>query len=723
MDTNTLPGRGIKPLLSLRKHYRISIVIWLAVVLAGLPVAWIKGKSYYYTESVFQVSPNYMKTLTADEEVEFQSNSQYREYVNHLSNTIRRYDVIGLALKKLREQQIDIQPKGMTERKFNEQLQKDLLIRAIPDTYMVRIGLQGPEKEALDEIVNAVMQAFLDVTKDEQIYGSADRLEALQATGQTLLGEISQLEAQRLELTEPLGLTTFGENTSNPYDGMLAQAREKLTAASIERIQAEATLQAFLQQRETPTTAGRSILDMRLQDNGLQALRNVIINRSEELSRLTAGLEDKHPAKQPALVEQAAIKERLQSREFEFDQAAFENIRNRLQASVQQSRQVEQDVLQKMQSIEGQAVDFARNFQLAMRLTNDIKKREQEYKDVRDRVIYLQNESQAIGFVRLVTPALPAITPMGVGKTKLLLMILVVATGLALVAPVALDMLDRRLYTVNDAEKLLGMPAAGWQIEITDLPSKLYAKEQTRRFASTLMRDKSRTGQGVFAFMALKSDERPMAAILDTAVELQRLGWRALVVDANSFKPSPLFRSDHFGLTDYLSGDVEATELLLQAYHHDDAVNVVGFGTQRAFGIQRLDRLKLLVEHWHSAYDFVLIDLPPLLLSADAELLVGALGQVFMVVEAQSVNKGEVSRAKRMLEKLDPEAVGLFVDNVPLFREPASGYLHEVMLETITKTSPKKFMTLPGLKLQYELLRVRWAIWRSRKPQPERKSS
>jgi succinoglycan biosynthesis transport protein ExoP len=131
----------------------------------------------------------------------------------------------------------------------------------------------------------------------------------------------------------------------------------------------------------------------------------------------------------------------------------------------------------------------------------------------------------------------------------------------------------------------------------------------------------------------------------------------------------------------------------------------------------------LLVEHWHSAYDFVLIDLPPLLLSADAELLVGALGQVFMVVEAQSVNKGEVSRAKRMLEKLDPEAVGLFVDNVPLFREPASGYLHEVMLETITKTSPKKFMTLPGLKLQYELLRVRWAIWRSRKPQPERKSS
>ncbi len=721
MDTSTLPGRGIKPLLSLRKHYRLSIVIWLVIVLAGLPVVWIKG-NYFYTESVFQVSPNYMKTLASDKEVEFQSNSQYREYVNHLSNTIRRYDVIELALKKLRDKQIDIQPEGMTERKFNEKLQKLLLVRAIPDTYMVRIGLEGADKESLDDIVNAVTDAFLETTKSEQIYGSSDRLQTLLATGENLRQEISQLEAQRLQLTEPLGLTTFGENTINPFDAMLAQAREKHTAASIERMHTEATLQAFLQQRETPASAGRSIQEMRLQDNGLQSLRNVVINRSEELSRVTAGLEDKHPAKEPALTEQEAIRKRLQSRESEFEQSAFENVRKRLVASVQQTQQVERDVLMKMQSIEGQAVDYARNFQQAMRLTNDIKKREQEYKDVRDRVNYLQNESQAIGFVRLVTPALPAITPMGVGKTKLLLLILLLASGLAVAAPVALDMLDRRLFTVNDAEKLLGMPAAGWQVEITDLPSQLYASEQTRRFASTLMRDKSRTGQGVFAFVALKSDERPMAAILDTAAELQRLGWRALVVDANSFKPSALFKSDQAGLTDYLSGAVAATELLQQLLHHDQAVDGVGFGGQGSFGIQRLDRLKLLIEHWRITHDFVLIDLPPLLLSADAELLIGALGQVFMVVEAQSVTKGEVSRAKRMLEKLDPEAVGLFVDNVPLFRGPGSGYMEAVMLETISKTPADKFMSLSSLKLHIELLRMRWVQWRFQKLQHGKKS-
>ena len=303
MDTSTLPGRGIKPLLSLRKHYRISIMIWLLVVVAGLPVAWIKGQSYFSAESVFQVSPNYMKTLSSDKEVEFQSNSQYREFVNHLSNTVKRYDVIQRALKKLRDANIEVQPKALSERKFIEQLQKLVLVRAIPDTYMVRIGLQGPEKEKLADVVNAITTSFLETTKSEQIFGSVERLEALNANSDKLQAEITQLETERVRFAEQLGLTTFGENVVNPYDSMLAQARERHTVAAIERAQAQASLQAFLQQRETPASGGRSLMEMRLQDTGLQALRNEVVKRSEELGRTTAGLEDKHPAKRPAQAE------------------------------------------------------------------------------------------------------------------------------------------------------------------------------------------------------------------------------------------------------------------------------------------------------------------------------------------------------------------------------------------------------------------------------------
>ena len=494
---------------------------------------------------------------------------------------------------------------------------------------------------------------------------------------------------------------------------MLVQAREKYTTASIDHVQAVAALQAFLKQRETPAAAGRSLLEMRQQDSALQLLRTEVIKRSEELTRTIAGLEDKHPAKRPALLELDVITKRLQARESGVDNSNFENVRKRLEASVLQTRQVESEVQLKMKAIENQAVTYARNFQSAMRITTEIHRRELDDKAVRERLDYLGSESRALGFVRLVTPALPAITPMGLGKTKLLLIVLLLASALALAAPVMLDMLDRRLYTVNDAEKLLDIPAAGWQMAVTDLPSQLYAREQTRRFASTLMRDKSRTGQSVFAFAAIKSGDRAMTVILDTAVELHQLGLRVLVVDANSFLPSAVFHPGHSGLTDYLADEAAVAQVIQKVAYHDAAVDGVGYGRQKNFGIQRLDRLKLAIDHWRAEYDFILVDLPPLLLSADAELLIGALGQVFMVLEAQAVSKGEVSRAKRMLEKLDPDAMGLFVDNIPFFR--GSGYMEQVVLETIGKTSMDTFMSLSSLKLQLELLSMRWVQWRMKR--------
>lgn len=712
MDTSQLPGRGIKPLLSLRKHYRLSALIWLLIALAGLPVAWIKGQSYYGAESVFQVAPNYMKMLATDKEVEFQSNSQYREFVNHLSNTVRRYDVVQRALKKLRDEKIDVQPKGLSERKYIEQLQKSLTVRAVPDTYMVRIGMEGPKKETLDKIVNAVTTSFLETTKSEQIFGSVERVEALQTNAKRLEDEIIALEARRVQYSEQLGLTTFSDTVLNPYDSMLAQARDKFTTASIERAHAEATLQAFLTQRETPSSAGRSLMEMRLQDNGLQALRNEVVKRSEELGRATAGLEDGHPAKKPALAEYDAINKRLQRSESEFEKAAFENVKLRLVGSLRQTQQVEAEIRLSLKKIEDQASEYAGNFQKAMRITSDIRKREQEQKEVRDRLNFLQNESGAIGFVRLVTLALPAETPMGVGKTKLLLMVFVLASLLALAAPVALDMVDRRIYTVNDAERLMGIPAAGWQFEGGDRSTQILAQEQTRRFASTLIRNKARSGMGVFSFSSIKTKGDAATVILDTAVVLQQLGARVLVVDANSFSPCPEYDTGAPGLSEFLSGAAHLEQIRQIVKRRDQELACVGFGSLLGSGIQRIDLLKKAIVEWSQQYEFVLVALPPLLLSADAELLIEALGQVFLVLEAQAVSKGEVTRAKRVLEKLDPAALGFFVTNIPVFQ--GGGYMKEVMVETLTKGTFANFMSLSNVRLQIELARARWVQRRHR---------
>ncbi|MDG4560518.1 MAG: hypothetical protein P9E88_04415 [Candidatus Competibacter sp.] len=714
MDINSLPGIGIKPLLSLKRHYRTSIVAGVVVVLLGLPVVWIKGQSSYVAEAIFQVSPTYMKNLESDKELELQSNSQYREYVNHLSNTVTRYDVLQRALNALKAEGIDTRPPALTERKYIEQLQKTVYVRAIPDTYMVRIGTEGRDKVHLDELVNAITTSFLETTKAEQIYGSSERLNTLRETAQQLRKDVAAMEAERMHLSEKLGLTSFGDNAQNPYDALLAQTRERHAVAEIDRWRAQAAYNTFISQREIPTDfAGRSLLEMRLQDNGLQALRNEVIKRIEQLNQVIAGLEDKHPARKPAVAEIKALTQRLQEQEAEFDRKTFENFRLRLVATLQQKVQVEQEIRKTLNQLEGQATEFATRFQQAMHLTKEIKERERRLQQIQDRLNYLDTERNALGFVRLVTPALPPETPMGLGKTKLLLGVIMAAFGLALAVPIGLDMLYPRIRSVNEAEKLLEIPSAGWQIRKEDLPTRLFAEEQTRRFVATLIRNRARSERHAFAFTSVKPGGGTTSIILDATRTLTNLGARVLIVEASAFAPFVGFDDLQPGLSDFLAGKTELAALPQTYVHQDCALQVVGIGTEHSSSLKRLDRLRQAVAEWSALYDYLLFDLPPILLSADAEMLVQIIGQVFLVVEAEAVTRGEVSRAKRLLQKIDPEAVGLFVNRVPLFR--GGGYMEEVIVETLTREKFGHFKGVVNWKLQWELLRARWAMRRKGK--------
>lgn len=708
MDTQSLPGIGIKPLLSLQRHWRLGIAVGILVILLGIPVVFIKGQSTYRAEGIFQVSPTYMKNLLADKELELQSNSQYREYVNHLSQTVIRYDVLERALEALAAEGIDPKPPALTRRRWIETLQRTIYVRPVADTYMVKVGLEGTEKQHLHSLINAVLASFHATSKAEQIYGSDERLQVLTETRERLSGEVAALEAERIELADALGLTTFAENVQNPFDAVLAQAREKATDATLMRAAAEAALAAFERDGEVPTEFGRSLMEMRLQDNGLQALRNEVVKRAEELGRTLAGLTPEHPAHAAASRELDEIRGRLAAAETAFDATTRANFRQRLATALAMRVQVERETTAMLKSLEDQASDYARRFQRAMRITAEIDKREEELLKVRDRLNFLQTEADALGFVRLVTPALPAELPMGLGKTKLALALLIAAFGAALVTPVALDLLDRRILSVNDAEKLMEIPAAGWQIERNDEATRLFGEEQLRRFAATLIRTRGRHQRQTYAFSALKSGAGVSTLVLDTARMLSELGHRVLVLEANAWNPAEPLAALRPGLSDWLDERADLDALPQTLLWQDRPLTAVGIG-DAGRGLRRLDRFRLALGHYASRYDFVLIDLPPLLQAADAELLIEAVGQVFLVVQAASITRGELLRGKRQLQRLDPEAVGLYVNRLPLFR--GAGYLEEAVLETVTRTRYGELMPKSYWELQAEVLRTQAALW------------
>ena len=704
------PARSLRPGIAWQRYRKVGLIVALALLLLGTPLVMLLVKSSYGAEAVFQVSPSYQKVMSADKDLELQSNSQYREFVNHLSRSLLRYDVLERALTALQAKGIDPRLPSEDTRKCIERLQKTIYVFAIPDTYMVRVGMRSDKKDNLHEIVNAVMASFLETTHNEQIYGSDQRGQVLAERVTLLRSEITDLETRRNALASFLGLTTFSEGGANPYDQILALEHERLAQATLERNRAQATLAAFDRQREVPAASGRSVLEMRLQDNGLQSMRNEVIKRNEELMRVIGGLQDGHPAKKPALDEMADLKRRLQQTETDFEKSALGNTRSRFVATLEQAQQVERELNQSVNQLQGQAVQFASSFREAMRYTNEIKKRETELTDIRARTNYLQTESSAFGFTRLITPALPAITPQGIGKTKVLAGLLLASMALMLLVPLAMDFLDKRVITVGDAEKAMQIPSAVWLVDESDAATGILINDQLRRFASTLRRNQARGARNVYSFSSVKVGGGTTSTVLEVARTLVELGSRTLVIDADSLTRASALNSDALGLTDLMIGKTNAQDAITRQQHFGLQLNVVPYGLSTESGIKRMDVFKAALQTWREQFDMVLIDLPPLLPSADAELLIDAIGQVFLIVEAEVLTKADVVRARVQLERMDPDAVGLIVNRVPV--DSGGESIRTQLVETITGDSFNHFMSSPQIALRWSLLRLRLQPWR-----------
>jgi Mrp family chromosome partitioning ATPase len=438
-----------------------------------------------------------------------------------------------------------------------------------------------------------------------------------------------------------------------------------------------------------------------LNDPGLNSLKAALLKRRADVLVSISGLKADHPLRVSADRELREIDLELKQQADALRGNVTANLKARLNGTVAQARHVESLLSQELTELESKATEFAGLFQRAMLLTTELNQARQDLEKVRDRLGYLNVEANSLGFLRMVSEALPPDQPFGPGRKKLLVMVLLAALVAAVVLPVALDLMDKRLHTVNDVERLMGIPPAGWQIERGDAAAEIFAEEQLRRLASSLVRARDNSGSRIFGFTGIKPAVGTTTLVLDLGRTLQALGFKVLLVEANGVTRDERFVTDKPGLLEYLRGKAKSSEVI--GGRTRDEPPRVAVGGKGVETLPRLDRLKAVIVHWGSIADFVLVDMPALLASADAELLARTVGNTLLVVQAGRTEKGELMRARRTLLRIDPESVGVVVNRVAPFQ--GGGYLKEQMIESITGRSAVTFLNLPDWRL-------RWATWR-----------
>lgn len=677
----TAPGRVLDPVTSWRKHWRKSLVAAGVVVALGIPVVFAKGKATFYAEAALRISPSYVGNLQDQGDVQLASTTQYQQFVQQQLTIARSYDVARDALTALGPQRELWQRPDESERHAAERLMATVSARAVKDTYLITIGLEGTKADGLAEIVNAVANAYVGRAEEEGLFGTEARIKQLEERRVTLQGQIDANVQQLTAIAQALGVSTFEESSLNPLDTTLVATGEALADWRRRRLAAEARLAALdaAQKRELELEIDTAVKAAVEKDPAVLAATKHYYEKRTALLDQASGLAPEHPATKSihrqladldaelaltTTTATAAIRANLEQRRR--TRAAEERSRAELEAH--QTRDVERQIEAELAGQQARLSEYAAKYQAGLDLTAEIRRARKRVETINNRIEFFVVESHAPGFVRIVSSARPPVQPLGGGKKSLTLMILVAAIGLGAGLPLALDRFDPRVLVPGDVEKTLGIPPLGWIVERCDGPTTALATDQIRRLALAVDRERRQHGTTRIALTAVQAGCGTTTLALELARELTAHGVRTLALDADTTNRDRRYEGEPHtqGLVTVLAsaaapeasivrGDDRLPDRLpLGAAHEGQLLG------NRARLLQALAALG-------NTYDLVLIDAPPLLLSAEGEFITQLAEGAFLVVAANRVVPADLTRAARVLERLAPPVVGVLLNRVRIY--------------------------------------------------------
>jgi capsular exopolysaccharide synthesis family protein len=285
--------------------------------------------------------------------------------------------------------------------------------------------------------------------------------------------------------------------------------------------------------------------------------------------------------------------------------------------------------------------------------------------------------------------------------------ILLIALGIVLgslgagAAIVWLEVKDDSLKTLRELRDLFGYPLLGVipafvqqpsprkpEAEDSDVPELL-----VNRMPQSLVSESYRMLQANLKFLissdqALKvitvtssvPQEGKSTTVANLAAAIAQLGHRVLLVDADLRHPLQHHIwevNNKAGLSHMLVGEasLEIAEIAVKTGMTNLDILTAGAVPPNPLALLQSQRMSKLIRSMSEAYDFVIIDSPPLVAAADALALGNLTDGVLVVARPGVVNAVSALTAKESLLRSGQTILGLVVNGVILKNEPDS-YFH-----------------------------------------------
>ncbi len=517
-------ARKIDVLASLRRHKKMGIITFFSVMALGFPLAFLLGRPTYSAQAVIYISPRFVKNLEDDKELELQSNQQYREFVQQNVRTINRYDIVEETLKRLGDRRNLWQLRGESDRRAVERLQAALKIQAVPDTYQITVELESKQKQGLDQIVNTLVDVFLEKSHQEDFFDNDQRLNNLKTEHERINEQIQKNMAEKTNISSLLGVSSFSEGFANPYDKLLVDAKGSLAAARERQIAADAQLDSL----KNAGAAKAYGSDLASKDAALTSLQANLNSRRSELLKTISGLSPNHPGRKAAETELAQLDAVLAHKSDELTAKYINILLQQRSAESYAAYKTEKGLEKEVQDQSNRAAFYSTNFQRALAIGADIEHERQRLDAVDSRISFLMLESSAPGFARFFSRALPADMPAGGKKRRIIMMAFFLALVLGIGLPVAADFIDPRIHTAGDAGSVLGFKPMA-EMPLRSLNCEYRAR--LARFAAAIEREMMQRGSHIFLFTPLAGFTAAKELLADLRDELNSISFTTALID------------------------------------------------------------------------------------------------------------------------------------------------------------------------------------------------
>ncbi len=602
---------------SMERHWRLSVFVFLLVAGIGTLWAYKTMKPVYQAETTIYIPPDMAK----DDASEGVAAQPYPTFVNQQIMSILHYDTLSDAVHQLANKGTPWRLPGENERNAVDRLRKALDVQRVPDSYEVSIQIASGDPRMAAAIVNTVATSFLESGTRPDASGRSDRGSVLYIQKAALQKELQVQLDLRARLSESLQVVNLHQSTILPDDEVLVQMRRSLAAAHAARLQAEEHLQ---EGQATLATDAEQIADS---NPATASVTSNLLQKQFELRERIKSMTPSHPFRKQAEAELASIDAELQKGPGgDRIPKVSAQLLSKYKAQVEESRRVENDLTQEIAAATANIPNMTRNLGQAEIVNADIARIQDHLTRVESQLEEISLRNSTGGSMRVFSSAQPPEWPVKSQRMKALATVFAAALFLGLALPVALDLLDSRIYDPASIERILGFPVVGMTIARTP-KIEAFADEHLRRLIAGIERGIAEGARTVL-LTGLKQPVPP-SLMRDIARQLGdhkinvtvRPGRRRL--DSDFRQPNNQTRLIGPGVS--LSEDLEDCSV-------------------------------------------VLMDAPALVFSAETERLAAEADMTLVVVQAGMNTRPDLVRGARLLERLNVPAIGVILQDVRVER-------------------------------------------------------